>query len=202
MPNGTEMTREQSQRVSTYFSRYYKPGKRIKIPERIREKGKRGEDWIEWMRRRLKEIKFYDKHGMRTGETNKIPPRIFLRGDATPEEKERFKIDSSGIDEGHYEFKVWLQHKVEDARLGNGSIRFLASERPGNDMRRLSIGSRTVLRSFSSRGWTGSAPMGGILQFFGRSLEGRNLMSEAESTTLCGIGRGVLSNTKRVRKLH
>ena len=140
MPSGTEMTREQSQRVSTYFSRNYKPGERIKIPERSREKrkspnsnGEGEEDWIEWMRRRLIEIGFYDKHGMRVGETNKIPPRIFLRGDATPEEEERYKIASSGIDDDHYEFKVWLQHKVEDARLGNGSIRFLASERPGNE---------------------------------------------------------------------
>ena len=104
MPSGTEMTREQSQRVSTYFSRNYKPGERIKIPERSREKrkspnsnGEGEEDWIEWMRRRLIEIGFYDKHGMRVGETNKIPPRIFLRGDATPEEEERYKIASSGI---------------------------------------------------------------------------------------------------------
>ena len=85
------------------------------------------------MRRRLKKIRFYDEYGMRVGNTNEVPPRIFLRGDATKGEVEKYKIESGELSSGHYEFKVWLQHKVEDARHGNGSIRFLASERPGNE---------------------------------------------------------------------
>ena len=127
MPGRTELTPKQSEKVGSYFSRNYIPGQKIIIPDR------KGEDWIAWMRRRLKKIRFYDEYGMRVGNTNEVPPRIFLRGDATKDEVEKYKIKSGELSSGHYEFKVWLQHKVEDARHGNGSIRFLASERPGNE---------------------------------------------------------------------
>ncbi len=77
MPGRTELTPKQSEKVRSYFSRNYIPGEKIIIPDR------KGEDWIAWMRSRLKEIRFYDEYGMRVGNTHEVPPRILLRGDAT-----------------------------------------------------------------------------------------------------------------------
>ena len=36
-------------------------------------------------------IRFYDEYGMRVGNTNEVPPRIFLRGDATKDEERSTK---------------------------------------------------------------------------------------------------------------
>ena len=84
------MSSDQRQRVRTYFSRNYIPGKRVEIPEipvlgsldqRSETQKGSAEDWIEWMERRLKDIGFYDEFGNRIAGSGDAPPRIFLRGD-------------------------------------------------------------------------------------------------------------------------
>ena len=140
------MSDSQRQRIQTYFSRNYVPGEQVLIPEisrldsqEIRQDVAKGasEDWKDWMKRRLKDVGFYDEFGIRE-KSHDAPPRIFLRGDATTEEASKLAHDGTPFEggsllEGHYEFKVWLQHNVEKARNGAGSLRFLASARPGNE---------------------------------------------------------------------
>ena len=43
-------------------------------------------------------IRFYDEYGMRVGNTNEVPPRIFLRkGMRTKDEVEKYKIKSGEL---------------------------------------------------------------------------------------------------------
>ena len=66
---------------------------------------------------------FYDKYNMRFGKHKKTedePPRIHLRGDGD--------FPDAILSDGHLEFKVWLQHKVEEVSAGNCSPRFLAKQ--------------------------------------------------------------------------
>ena len=121
------LTEDQKERVGSYFARNYREGELVSIPER-------GDlSWKDWMEVRLKEIGFYDENGIRRKSTGMAPPRIFLRKDANKEEEEglgkgKSKFDGGSLTGNHYEFKVWLQHKIEESRIGSGSLRILASE--------------------------------------------------------------------------
>ena len=122
----------QRERIGSYFSRNYVEGEGVEIPSR------NNEEWLDWMERRLREVGFYDQGGMRKAEeTDDAPPRIFLRGDAGPNEEGSIGFSGKSLSPSHMEFKVWLQHKVEEARLGDGSIIFLAfgNERDGKEWR-------------------------------------------------------------------
>ena len=113
------MSDSQRQRIQTYFSRNYVPGEQVLIPEisrldsqEIRQDVAKGasEDWKDWMKRRLKDVGFYDEFGIRE-KSHDAPPRIFLRGDATTEEASKLAHDGTPFEggsllEGHYEFKV------------------------------------------------------------------------------------------------
>ncbi len=53
------------------------------------------------------------------------PPRIYLRGDA-----QQTQYDwKDKLDPHHFEFKVWLQNKIEQANLGYSSPRVLGERR-------------------------------------------------------------------------
>ena len=107
--------------MGLYFQDHYVKGERIEIPK-VFEEGKNRE-WNKWKERRLQDLRFYDENNMRTEEyavTSRAPPRIHLRGYG--------KISSSSLTNGHLEFKVWLQNKVEEASTGRGSTRFLSEQ--------------------------------------------------------------------------
>jgi len=107
-------------RIGSYFSRNYVEGERVEIPSRDNK------DWLVWMQKRLREVGFYDHDMKRVEKTDNAPPRIFLRGDAEPNEEGAIGFSGRNLSPSHMEFKVWLQHKVEKSRLGDGTIRFLA----------------------------------------------------------------------------
>jgi len=109
------------ERIGSYSSRNYVEGEGVEIPSR------KNEDWLDWMKRRLREVGFYGQDSMRKADkTDDAPPRIFLRGDAGPKEEASIGFSGRSLSPSHMEFKVWLQHKVEASRLGDGSIIFLA----------------------------------------------------------------------------
>ena len=125
--SGGGLTDRQKKRVGAYFARNYDQGKLVEIPEKDED------SWHEWMEKKLVEIGFYDEGKKRKKKTSEAPPRIFLRKDSLKEENKvlrtkKSKFNKASISDSHYEFKVWLQHKVEEARIGLGSLRILASE--------------------------------------------------------------------------
>ena len=135
MARGKRLSVDQKNRIGSYFSRNYVQGEKVQIQSR-----KKGEDWFEWMEGRLRDIGFYNSEGIRVRGTDDAPPRIFLRGDATMAEERGVVDGRSGktfsgksLSHSHMEFKVWLQHKVEEARLGYGSVRFLSNERDDDE---------------------------------------------------------------------
>ncbi len=107
--------------MGAYFRHHYVKGERIEIPKEFEEGKKR--EWNKWKERRLQNLGFYDEENMRSGEyavTSKAPPRVHLRGYGN--------FASSNLTDGHLEFKVWLQNKVEEASTGRGSTRFLSEQ--------------------------------------------------------------------------
>jgi hypothetical protein len=111
-PITTAHTRE----IGSYFQRNYRQGEPIEVPSHVT-------DWIAWKNRKLKKMGFYDKYNMRFGKHKKTedePPRIHLRGAGD--------FSAPSLSDGHLEFKVWLQHKVEEVSAGNCSPRFLAKQ--------------------------------------------------------------------------
>tara|TARA_B100000287_G_scaffold93314_1_gene85478 strand:- start:1150 stop:5349 length:4200 start_codon:yes stop_codon:yes gene_type:complete len=106
--------------IGSYFSRNYSVGKRVPLPDAPKDMG-----WIEWKDKRLREIGFYDPKSpksIRLHSVDEKPPRLVLR------EKEHVISKNEVLSEGHMEFKIWLQHKIEEASIGRASPRFLYSE--------------------------------------------------------------------------
>ena len=67
---------------------------------------------------------FYEQNDgrKRVFDVDVKPPRLVLR-------EEEHTIDGArGLSEGHLDFKVWLQHKIEESSMGRVSPRFLSSE--------------------------------------------------------------------------
>ena len=96
-------------RIGSYFSRNYREGERLKTPKGT-SKG-----WIGWKNLKLRRIGFYDKKNKRTKSIDEEPARIRLRED-------------SDLSDGHFEFKSWIQDKVEEAAAGESSPKFLSDE--------------------------------------------------------------------------
>ena len=96
-------------KIGSYFSRNYERGKRLPPP-----KGASG-GWRRWKSSRLRKIGFYDKNDNRTKSIDDEPARIRLR-------------EESDLTPGHFEFKTWIQDKVEEAAAGEASPKFLANE--------------------------------------------------------------------------
>ena len=101
---------EEVDMIDSYFSRNYKRGERMEVPEECYKEG------IKWKERRLRELGFYDRIYHRKKDRVERParyrPRINLR------ERERPNNPDVDLDPSHLEFNVWLQHRVELAAAG------------------------------------------------------------------------------------
>ena len=110
-------------KIGSYFRRNYEEGMPLQIPSD--NKG----SWNEWKAGKLRKLDYYDSNNMRKDpfdNPEKYPPRIYLRGDATT----KLHIDwKDKLDPHHFEFKVWLQNKIEEANLGYSSPRVLGKRR-------------------------------------------------------------------------
>ena len=110
-------------KIGSYFRRNYEEGVPLQIPSD--NKG----SWNEWKAGKLRKLDYYDSNNMRKDpfdNPEKYPPRIYLRGDATT----KLHIDwKDKLDPHHFEFKVWLQNKIEEANLGYSSPRVLGKRR-------------------------------------------------------------------------
>ncbi len=95
--------------IGSYFSRNYREGERLKTPNGT------AKGWIGWKNSKLRRIGFYDKKYNRTKSIDEEPARIRLRED-------------SDLSDGHFEFKSWIQDKVEQAAAGESSPKFLSNE--------------------------------------------------------------------------
>ena len=113
--------------IDSYFSRNYKRGQRLDIPEECYKEG------IKWKDRRLRELGFYDSIYHRKRDRVESPdryrPRVNLR------EEDRPNNPDVNLDPGHLEFKIWLQHRVELAAAGKGSPRMLQGFKGSTDDR-------------------------------------------------------------------
>ena len=96
-------------KIGSYFSRYYERGKRLSPPKGV------ARGWRRWKSSRLRRIGFYDKNDNRTKSIDDEPARIRLR-------------EESDLSSGHFEFKTWIQDKVEEAAAGEASPKFLSNE--------------------------------------------------------------------------
>ena len=118
---------EEVDMIDSYFSRNYKRGERMEVPEECYKEG------IKWKERRLRELGFYDRIYHRKKDRVERPasyrPRINLR------ERERPNNPDVDLDPSHLEFKVWLQHRVELAAAGKGSPRMLQGFKSETDDR-------------------------------------------------------------------
>ena len=94
--------------IGSYFRRNYREGERLNPPRAAQR-------WRNWKDARLRRIKFYDKKNNRTKSIDEEPARIRLR-------------EGSGLSDGHFEFKSWIQDKVEEAASGEASPKFLSNE--------------------------------------------------------------------------
>ena len=95
--------------IGSYFSRNYREGERLKAPKGT------AKGWIGWKNSKLRRIGFYDKKNNRTRSIDEEPARIRLR-------------EASDLSDGHFEFKSWIQDKVEQAAAGESSPKFLSNE--------------------------------------------------------------------------
>ena len=110
------------QKIGSYFQRNYEEGVPLQIPSN--QQG----SWNEWKAGKLRKLGYYDSNDMRKQPFDNPathPPRIYLRGDA-PIKKFDWK---DKLDPHHFEFKVWLQNKIEEANLGYSSPRVLGERR-------------------------------------------------------------------------
>jgi len=109
-------------KIGSYFRRNYEEGMPLQIPSD--NKG----SWNEWKAGKLRKLDYYDSNDMRKqpfDNPGTHPPRIYLRGDA-PIKKFDWK---DKLDPHHFEFKVWLQNKIEEANLGYSTPRVLGERR-------------------------------------------------------------------------
>jgi hypothetical protein len=113
-------------KIGSYFRRNYEEGMPLQIPSD--NKG----SWNEWKEGKLRKLGYYEdalpRYNMRKQPFDNPathPPRIYLRGDA-PIKKFDWKDE---LDPHHFEFKVWLQNKIEQANLGYSSPRVLGKRR-------------------------------------------------------------------------
>ena len=104
-----EVVHSPRDQIGSYFSRNYREGEKLKTP-RGTSKG-----WIGWKNSKLRRIGFYDSKNKRTKSIDDEPARIRLRED-------------SNLSDGHFEFKSWIQDKVEQAAAGESSPKFLSNE--------------------------------------------------------------------------
>ncbi len=133
----------------TYFQRNYSQGERIEFrglpdwgwehpdwggakkrkkliantPKNLQVPG----DWITWKNHRLKKRGFYDSYNNRTHDVEEAPPRVVLR-EKSYSSNLNIPLKAPEPDfpsPGHLEFKIWLQHKVEQISQGRSSSRIL-----------------------------------------------------------------------------
>ena len=92
-------------------------------------------DWISWKNHRLRKRGFYNSKNNRTKDVDEAPPRVVLREKSySPNLKIPLKMPGPDFPtSGHLEFKIWLQHKVEQVALGRSSPRVLHEEGRKND---------------------------------------------------------------------
>ena len=118
---------DETDMIDSYFSRHYRRGERLNVPEDCYKEG------IKWKDRRLRELGFYDSIYHRKRDRVERPesyrPRINLREAARPNNPD------VNLDPGHLEFKLWLQHRVELAAAGKGSPRMLQGFKSETDDR-------------------------------------------------------------------
>jgi len=119
--------------IGTYFKRHYKQGERVPIPVNFTK------DPLGWLRNQpmFDNNKFpLESEGY---EPEKHKPRILLRENkgftrflenqiGEKNTVELSSIDLTKFDDGHFEWKTWLQYRVEQISTGQGSIKLLASQ--------------------------------------------------------------------------
>ena len=145
--------------IGTYFQRNYREGERIELldladwgwdlpgwgvspdPEKRGKRWNSDEEkkfkqkiakdewlpgeWIDWKKHRLKKLGF-DLH-----MPHKVPPRLVLRESSWSQNLSPLKPKQGFPSPGHLEFKIWLQHKIEDVAHGRASLRLLSGGGPG-----------------------------------------------------------------------
>ena len=121
---GGGLTYEEIDLIDSYFSRNYRQGQLLDIPDECYT------EWKEWKDKNLVELGFlstkrkphgaiYNGYNHTIMNPQKYRPRINLREDKR-ENKPEVKIESE-----HLGFKFWLQERIEMAAAGNGSPRML-----------------------------------------------------------------------------
>ena len=84
-------------------------------------------DWITWKNHRLRKRGFYDSYNNRTHDVEEAPPRVVLR-EKSYSKNLNIPLKAPEPDfpsPGHLEFKIWLQHKVEEIAQGRSSSNVL-----------------------------------------------------------------------------
>ena len=121
-PDEQKIGKGNEQKIGSYFRRNYQEGLLLQIPSN--QQG----SWNEWKAGKLRKLGYYDSNNMRKDpfdDPGTRPPRIYLRGDA-----QQTQYDwKDKLDPHHFEFKVWLQNKIEQANLGYSSPRVLGERR-------------------------------------------------------------------------
>ncbi len=121
---GGGLTHEEIVLIDSYFSRNYRQGQLLDIPDECYS------GWKEWKDKNLIELGFlstkrksqdaiYNGYNHTIMNPQKYRPRINLREDKR-ENKPQVKIEPE-----HLGFKFWLQERIEMAAAGNGSPRML-----------------------------------------------------------------------------
>ena len=93
-------------------------------------------DWITWKNHRLKKRGFYDSKNNRTYDVDKAPPRVVLREEWYAANL-NIPLPAPGPDfpsPDHLEFKIWLQHKVEQISQGRSSSNVLHQQGRTDDV--------------------------------------------------------------------
>jgi len=88
-------------------------------------------EWIDWKDHRLKKLAFYlpSAPPKRAYRTSEAPPRLVLRENPYPPYYNGSLKPKPGFPSlGHLEFKIWLQHKIEDVAHGRASPNFLSGQ--------------------------------------------------------------------------
>ena len=123
--------------IGTYFKRHYKQGERVPIPDNFTK------DPLGWLRQQP----MFDIHKFPLETEVYVPemdkPRILLREkngftsylirhqqmqENNPVDLSSINLTENRFSEGHFEWKTWLQYRVEQISIGQGSIKLLASQ--------------------------------------------------------------------------
>lgn len=147
------LSEDEVKQIGSYFSRHYQEGERVKVPDNF------SDDPLGWLRKQPM-FKMYDfplDLGRYSPDKNK--PRILLRErDSFTDFIESLKQREGGIEltsldiekfskpdlsDGHFEWKTWLQHMVEQIANGQGSIKLLASKKGGRNSERREVFNKT-----------------------------------------------------------